>query len=132
MVDELGPELEAILAKDDTSVMLDELRRLFGDELDVDSRFTIAQVMIAMEDAHKQAVEFMETVHRAQAVALTRTPPEVSEEMVERIDAVRESLRVTMLEQPITGERRTYSDGFAMGLSEAIRRIDRALKEAGQ
>jgi outer membrane murein-binding lipoprotein Lpp len=43
------------------------------------------------------------------------------------IEAKREDLRVTMLEQPTTGERRTYSDGFAMGIGHAIWQIDAAL-----
>jgi hypothetical protein len=39
---------------------------------------------------------------------------------------VREHLRVTMLQQPMTDERNTYSDGFAQGLSYAIDRLDAA------
>jgi hypothetical protein len=49
---------------------------------------------------------------------------EEARELTVALDRVREELRVTMLEQPITGERRTYSDGFASGLAHAIHRID--------
>lgn len=45
-----------------------------------------------------------------------------------KLDAVREGLRVTMLAQPTTGERTTYSDGFFQGLCFAIGRIDAALE----
>lgn len=45
----------------------------------------------------------------------------------EAVGAARERLRVMMLDQPTTGRRETYSDGFAMGLSQAIQEIDSAL-----
>jgi hypothetical protein len=43
------------------------------------------------------------------------------------MDEVREKLRVLMLAQPISGKRKTYSDGFAQGLAYAIEQIDLAL-----
>jgi hypothetical protein len=46
-------------------------------------------------------------------------------EAVSELDQLREELRVYMLEQPLSGERNTYSDGFANGLCEAIRRMDK-------
>jgi hypothetical protein len=49
---------------------------------------------------------------------------EEARELTVALDRVREELRVTMLDQPITGERRTYNDGFASGLAHAIHRID--------
>lgn len=60
------------------------------------------------------------------------TPAGVPREATAEMDNVRESLRVTMLDQVNTGRRETYSDGFAQGLCEAIRRIDAALDAAPQ
>jgi hypothetical protein len=67
--EKLEPELQAILDKDDTAIMLDELRELFGPDTDFDSRFTVAQILTAMESAHDQAVEFCHMVERAKAEA---------------------------------------------------------------
>jgi hypothetical protein len=64
--------LDAILAKDDTEVMLDELRELFGPDLDVDSRFTIAQVITAMESSFEQGKKHIEMVQRAMNEAEAR------------------------------------------------------------
>jgi hypothetical protein len=57
------------------------------------------------------------------------TPPsasalEASHSLTEAIDQLREGLRGLMLGQPMTKGRATYTDGFASGLAEAIRRID--------
>lgn len=43
------------------------------------------------------------------------------------LDAIREELRVAMLEQNISGTRETYTDGFVYGLSYAIGKIDKAV-----
>lgn len=63
-----------------------------------------------------------------QAAALPTQPKVGDGEVRTMIDELREGLRVHMLEQPTTGIRETYSDGFAMGLCEAIRRIDDLLE----
>jgi hypothetical protein len=70
---EIDAGLDAILAKDDTEIMLDELRELFGADLDVDSRFTIAQVITAMERSFEQGKAHIEMVNRAAAEAARRT-----------------------------------------------------------
>lgn len=49
----------------------------------------------------------------------------------EQVEAIREELRVMMLEQPNSGRRETYSDGFAQGLCHAIGQIDAILKVRG-
>jgi hypothetical protein len=54
--------------------------------------------------------------------ALEAAPPVTPEGQV--TEALREELRVLMLQQPTTEKRETYSDGFAMGLSHAIHRLD--------
>jgi hypothetical protein len=58
--------------------------------------------------------------------ALTRQPSDgYMRDLADQLDGVRESLRVLMLEQPTTGTRSTYSDGFAQGLAHSIHEIDR-------
>jgi hypothetical protein len=52
--------------------------------------------------------------------------------LVEALETAREELRVLMLDQPTTGRRETYSDGFAMGLSHAIHSLDCALAARGE
>lgn len=65
----LGPELEAILAQDDTEAMLAEIRELFGPDVDVDSRFTIAQMIATMERSFRDGVSHANVIHAAFAQA---------------------------------------------------------------
>jgi hypothetical protein len=74
----LDPELEAILAKDDTAIMLDELRELFGADIDGDSRFTVAQVMTAMERSFENGKAHIQMVHEAERRAAVHAPPSLS------------------------------------------------------
>jgi hypothetical protein len=74
----LDPELEAILAKDDTAIMLDELRELFGADIDGDSRFTVAQIMTAMERSFENGKAFIQMLHEAERKAAVHAPPSLS------------------------------------------------------
>jgi hypothetical protein len=74
----LDPELEAILAKDDTAIMLDELRELFGADIDGDSRFTIAQIMTAMERSFENGKALIQMLHEAERRATVHIPPSLS------------------------------------------------------
>jgi hypothetical protein len=58
-----------------------------------------------------------------ESVAALEAAPSVTPEG-QVTEALREELRLLMLEQPTAGRRETYSDGFAMGLSHAIHRLD--------
>jgi hypothetical protein len=87
--------IEAILAKDDTAIMLDELREILGADIDVDSRFTIAQMLTVMERCFKDGEAWNRMIERAKAAALSRHQPTPSAtgEIVERVNAL---LRMTV------------------------------------
>lgn len=91
---EMDTGLEAILAKDDTEVMLDELRELFGADLDVDSRFTVAQVITAMERSFQQGADHANMVNCAKETAAARlassTPAEPDEPTSEALAVLRD------------------------------------------
>jgi hypothetical protein len=79
--------IEAILAKDDTAIMLDELREILGADIDVDSRFTIAQMLTVMERCFKDGEAWNRMIERAKAAALSRPQPTPAGEIVERFRA---------------------------------------------
>jgi len=70
---------------------------------------------------------------RVETLAGPTTPPAESDgAQATAVNAValfdvREAMRILMLDQPTTGERTTYNDGFVQGISYAIGRIDTVL-----
>lgn len=75
--EEIDRGIEAILAKDDTAIMLDWLQELFGPDIDVDSRFSMSQVLMAMDSAHSRAKELHDIIERAKEAASSTVPDEV-------------------------------------------------------
>jgi len=88
--------IEAILAKDDTAIMLDELREILGADIDVDSRFTIAQMLTVMERCFKDGEAWNRMIERAKAAALSRPQPTPAGEIVERLNRKIESVGAWM------------------------------------
>lgn len=100
-------------------------------------RVTLAALCLANDLSEDEAAEAelariwtkVEQI-RAKQAAKPKHSPLPAALSLPRMDEVREGLRELMLQQPITGHRETYSDGFAQGLCHAIGQIDAAARQS--